>query len=287
MVKWIKSKFYIKAFIYIIFYSALSFAGFYFFHGSMPFNLIFLILLSIMAVIKYKTAATFDINSIFTQNGRFLSGRKNRKINFNTIPRLFATKLQALFNKELITVWRNPVYRKIKGLTTAFYVGMLIFIILKGYQNTEILVLILSMFTVWLHYGNHFSDKYITPDPDWYFHTLPLKFYRVWFAKFSAEFIYILLLLTIQSAALFITAGDLQVVIAFDMLFLLFSISALTVKLNFQILFYDTPRSAGYAYHFTLIFIVIMCYNYRLVGPLISLILISSYFIKSYRFFKG
>ena len=96
-----------------------------------------------------------------------------------------------------------------------------------------------------------------------------------------------ILLLLIQTFFFIIGNFTLQILLSFNALLLLFSIITLIVKLNFQILFYDSPRSAGYAYHFTLLFIVIMCINYRFVGPLISLFLLVSYFYKSYRFFKG
>ena len=51
----------------------------------------------------------------------------------------------------------------------------------------------------------------------------------------------------------------------------LFTVSAI---LNFQILFYDDPRLGGYAYHFLIIFVVVLTFNYRFVGPLVAIFLL-------------
>ena len=68
---------------------------------------------------------------------------------------------------------------------------------------------------------------------------------------------------------------------------LLFAIAVLSIVINFQILFYDNPRLAGYAYHFTILFIVIMSLNYRFVGPLVSVFLLTFYFLKTRRFYNS
>jgi hypothetical protein len=66
----------------------------------------------------------------------------------------------------------------------------------------------------------------------------------------------------------------------------LLSVLILTTMLNFQMLFYEDPRYAGYAYHFSVIFFVVMSYNYRFVGPLVTLFMAGYFFYKNYRYFK-
>ena len=69
-------------------------------------------------------------------------------------------------------------------------------------------------------------------------------------------------------------------------LILLFSaIIILLSMINFQIMFYNDARLAGYAFHFTLLFLAIMSLNYHFVGPLISVLLIGFYFYKNVRYF--
>ena len=86
---------------------------------------------------------------------------------------------------------------------------------------------------------------------------------------------------------LFISGFNLNEQLNMVLLMLPFSMLVLSIMLNFQIMFYDDPRLAGYAYHFTIIFLLIMTINFRLVGPLISIILLTFYFYKSYRYFKS
>jgi hypothetical protein len=282
-----KNTLYMYTAFYILLYLVLFLSVFLLFKSILFINLIFLIAVSILISIKYPSLKTSDINHIFPIKKDYQILNTNRKSSFITIPHIFSDNMRILLNKELINLWRNPGYRKIKSFTTLLYIISLSIIIIKKPLLQENWMLIISLTAVWLHYGNHFSDKYISSDPDWFFHTLPLKYSRMWLAKFITEFIYITLILLIQTIFFIIGDFTLKTVLSFDILLLIFSIIVLAVKLNFQILLYDSPRLAGYAYHFTLLFIVIMCINYRFVGPLISLFLLISYFYKSYRYFKG
>ena len=68
-------------------------------------------------------------------------------------------------------------------------------------------------------------------------------------------------------------------------LLLLFSLLVLTTMINFQLLFYDNPRLAGYAYHFTVLFFTVMSINYRFVGPVITLFMMVLIFYKTRKYF--
>jgi hypothetical protein len=66
----------------------------------------------------------------------------------------------------------------------------------------------------------------------------------------------------------------------------LFSIFILYIITIIRIIFFDNPRFAGYAYHFLIIFTLVMIFNFYLVGPLITLLLIIYLNYISYRQFQ-
>ena len=148
-------------------------------------------------------------------------------------------------------------------------------------------MMLFSMAVFWIHYNVHFNTKYISADPEWYFRTLPVSFFKMWLAKFAAEILYVLILLFSQWVFLILTGTELGIQLNWIGALFLFSIIILTIVINFQILFYDNPRLAGYAYHFTLLFMVIMALNYHLAGPLTSIALILFYFFKTYRYYNS
>jgi hypothetical protein len=65
-----------------------------------------------------------------------------------------------------------------------------------------------------------------------------------------------------------------------------FSSAILITMIAFQIIFYDDPRTGGYAYHFSIIFFVVMSLNYYFTGPLLTVLFLLFYVYKSYRFMK-
>jgi hypothetical protein len=57
--------------------------------------------------------------------------------------------------------------------------------------------------------------------------------------------------------------------------------------LNVKIMFFDNARLAGYAYHFSIIFFGIMIFNYRLAGPVITLIVLIYFLYKNVKYFNN
>jgi hypothetical protein len=105
------------------------------------------------------------------------------------------TTIQVLFFKELLSLWRNLKYRRLKGLTLiGFTIGLLILRFLE-IEYAEMWMLVFTLIIIWLHYSNSFNDKYVLPDPVWYFKTVPIKFHKIWLAKFLSEFVFILVIL--------------------------------------------------------------------------------------------
>lgn len=223
----------------------------------------------------------------FTQKSGWPKFERSVGFDFSRIPHFLPAGIQAIFNKELLGLWRNPSYRRLKIITFFSYVFLMIAIYISQLQNKDIFMMILTGITIWLHYSNYFNEKYVLPEPEWYFRTVPFRFHQLWISKFMVEFIFIIAIITGYWILLFISGISFYEQLNLLAIIFIFSIIVLLLMLNFQIMFYDDPRLAGYAYHFTILFLLIMIDNYRLVGPLISIILLSFYFYKSYRYFNS
>ena len=271
-------------YLFTFLYGVLSLLNFFIYHAFIPFHLAVISLISAFVFFKYNSIKSINLEDIFPLKST-ISNSKN-KINFKTIPSFLPNPMQTIFNKELINFWRNPAYRRVKLFSLILYIIFLVLILIYSPGNIAQWAFFAALITIWLHYGNQFNDKYMTPDPDWYFHTLPLQYHHIWISKFIVEFIFVIILIVIQGLYFLLAGVPAGTQLSFNFLLLIFSIIALMIKLNFQILFYDSARYAGYAYHFSLIFITVMTINYRFVGPVISLFLLIFYFYKSYRFFK-
>ncbi len=191
----------------------------------------------------------------------------------------------ALLRKEALTLWRNPSYRRLKGITVLVYTGALGYFALYDAAPRYDEMILTAMLIIWLHYAQHFSDKYVLPEADWFVRTLPVRFFSLWLAKLSVEFLYVLFLLAAQWGVLLAAGAESSVQVNILGLLLLFSLLVLTTMINFQLLFYDNPRLAGYAYHFTVLFFTVMSINYRFVGPVITLFMMVLIFYKTRKYF--
>lgn len=196
-------------------------------------------------------------------------------------------KAIGLFPKELLQLWRNPRYRRLKIFSFIFYLAGLILLYQIPDIASDMWMMLFSTIVFWTHYNVHFISKYVSAEPDWYFRSLPIKFYRAWFSRFFAELLYVLIFLIAQWLFLALVGIEPAVQVQWIGALLLFAVIILIVVLNFQILFYDNPRLAGYAYHFTIIFILVSSFNYRLVGPLSSLFLLAYFSYKTRQFYRS
>ncbi|MGD9897671.1 MAG: hypothetical protein AB7T22_00965 [Calditrichaceae bacterium] len=268
-------------------YSGLYMVTFYLGFYTIISDVLLLFLILIMIFRFHPANKSVNLELIFPATALSFSQKEAGSLTFRNIPGIFPALIQTLFNKELLGLWRNPKYRRLKFFTYFGYTAGLIFMYTLDMKNADMWMTLWALTIVWLHYSNSFNDKYVLPDPDWYFHTLPFRFYQIWLAKFMVEFIYIIVITATYWIFLLIIktpfAGQLNLI----GVLLIFSIMILSAMLNFQIMFYDEPRLAGFAYHFTVIFIVILFLNDRLIGPVIGVGLLLFYFYKSRRFFNS
>lgn len=222
------------------------------------------------------------VRMVPTQDRQYRPGPAGR-ISFASIPRFLPATAQACFNKELLGLWRNRAYRRLKIYTFTGYVLLLTALQVAAVPDFVQWATLLSAVLIWLHYSSHFSEKFVQPEPQWYYQTLPIRFSLVMLAKFLVEILFILILLSNYALFMYFTETGGEIVQLLAAL-LIFSVIVLGLMLNMQIMFYDDPRLAGYAYHFMVLFLTIMSVNYHLVGPLVSLFLIAFYFYKNYKY---
>jgi len=249
------------------------------------FDFLFLIAVGLFLVKVGRTRPYVDLAGLYPLP-------KKNYLNKKTKPSVSAglfflpSNLQMLFKDYWLSVWRNPAYRRLKWITLVVYLAVLWLIWRQHPADAGLWLSLAGMALIYLHYSNYFNRKYVLPEPEWFFKTLPQHFVPVWLAKFLSESIFIFLLLTAHGLFLLFHGFNLAAQLNLLGLLLLFSLFTVSTMINFQILFYDQPRLAGYAYHFMMLFIVVLSLNYRLVGPLTALLLLGFYFIKAYKFFR-
>ena len=284
-----KSNFYFLMILFMIFilYIAIYSISYWYLNIPWIFDCILLLTTGFILWRILPQENTMHLEIIFPRKSSWQKNHNSGSMDFAKIPQFLPAKFQALFNKELLGLWRNPSYQRLKWITFISYILLMVAIVLSQLENKDVFITLLTGLIIWLHYSNYFNEKYVQPEPDWYFHTVPFHFRHLWLSKFLVEFLFISVLLAGFWIMLFISGFNLIEQLNMFLLMLVYSIVVLAIMLNFQIMFYDDPRLAGYAYHFTILFLLIMIVNYRLVGPLISIILLTFYFYKSYRYFKS
>ena len=84
-------------------------------------------------------------------------------------------------------MWRNAKYRKLKVTTLIIYLISFLFIKIQSPEFAEMWLTIFTAIIIWIHYSNHFNEKYVKPEPEWFFNTLPFRFHQIWISKFLTE----------------------------------------------------------------------------------------------------
>jgi hypothetical protein len=231
-------------------------------------------------------------NALLLEN--FLGYKKKEiittRIKYNStfrIINIFPIKIQALFEKEVYSLWRNSYYKRMKIQSLLIFIFLVAFLVSSNIENREIWLVVLNCATIWLHYSNNFNEKYVISDPEWFIRTLPIRFRHLFLAKYFAEIAFVLVLFLCDLFLLPFLTNDL-VILSYSLAFIfIFAHLVLFTMLNFQIMFYNSTRLAAYAYHFSLLFIVIMILNYRLVGPIIAIGLMIFFLYKNIKYFNN
>jgi hypothetical protein len=200
--------------------------------------------------------------------------------------KIVPAKIYPLFAKEILAQIRNKHYIRLKIISLLIFCLILLFLNSSRFQDTYFNLVSLTTFVfIWVHSSHQFNEKYVLREPVFFIKTLPFRFYQYWLAKFLSEFLYILVFICLL--LIFLTIHDAAINDIFSLLVgvIIFAFFILSIITLFKILFYDNPRFAGYAYHFLVIFSVIMIINYYLVGPIITIAILIYLTITSYRHF--
>lgn len=209
---------------------------------------------------------------------------KSLKKSDTNLPKIFTQTVQALFEKEYFSLWRNVKYKRLKVYTISLYILILAVVIINNPEYLEIWITAISCFFIWLHFSSRFNKKYSFAEPDWFIRTMPIKFRHLFSAKYFNELPILITFILIAFLSISFNTFSLESLISSMLLILIFSHLVLFSMLNFQIMFFDNARMAEYAFHFSVLFFVIMILNYPLVGPILALSLMLFFFYKNVKF---
>ncbi len=190
--------------------------------------------------------------------------------------------------REILNIWRNPASKRNKWLIMAAIptVGYILFSSFA--QEKAVTLSTLWIFLLlWWHYSQFFNPQFGQKEPLWFIRSLPLPFASFVLAKFVAEFTYIVLVLLTFSLTL--SAAHIPLNEHWQLLlFLCFvSIVMLLSLIHFQIIFYDDLRTAGFAFHFSVLFFTALTLFDYFIGPILTLIFWGLYTFKSYRLLRS
>jgi hypothetical protein len=199
--------------------------------------------------------------------------RISRLTYFNLLS-TFPRKVRALLIKEILSHIRNKHYMRLKTISLVIYLSILILVSVFYVEQYSSAISLLTIFLIWEHYSHQFNEKYVIRESRFFMKVLPIKYYQYGLSKFLSEFLYIILILFIVFFLSVIHGIALYKILNIFGIITLFSIFVLYIIILIRVIFYDNPRAAGYAYHFLIIFTMVMIFNFYLVGPIITLFII-------------
>jgi len=276
-------------FLYFFTFSiyAATFSLFYYYNSNFVFfDILILSLGLIFCYFKWKKC-WYDWDIVFCKFEEVAKTDKKvfNKINYFTFKKIFPGSIQPLLIKEVMSYLRNRNYIFLKIITLIIYLLILTFALFFAAIHFETLTAVISLLLIWEHYSHQFNEKYVQRESPVFFRTMPFRFHQIWIAKFFSELFYILLIIFIAIIFLIIKNISLIEIANIGGLITLAAIFILSIITSVKLLFYDNPRLAGYAYHFLVIFCVVMIFNFYLVGPIITLFILLYLNFISYREF--
>ncbi len=191
-------------------------------------------------------------------------------IHYHDFPKI----LRPLFAREALVSLRNIRYIRLKLISTLLYI--LLLLIGHDYFSDNYInfVSAVTFIFIWLHYAYQFNEKYVQPEFAVFMRTMPVQFFALVSARIFSELIYILILLVLQTFILILVGTAVATILYLSGGVIIFAGFILYIIAIVRVQFYHNPRLAGYAYHFLVIFSVMMIANFYLVGPLVTAVLI-------------
>ena len=253
--------------LYFLFWSIyfLFFTGLYFYLDHyLLYQSVFLML--ICGWFYYKRGILDNQQYWFNKVKKSVRAQSFTFIQYHDFPKI----MRPLFARETLVSLRNIRYIRLKLISTMLYILLL----LAGHEyfpdNYIHFVAAVTFLFIWLHYAYQFNEKYVQPEFPLFMRTMPVKFFTLVSARILSELIYILLLLVLQNVVLMLAGTAIATILYLSAGIIIFAGFILYIIAIVRIQFYHNPRLAGYAYHFLVIFSVMMIANFYLVGPLIT-----------------
>lgn len=209
-----------------------------------------------------------------------------QRVGYSNFPKIVPLKIHPLFVRELLAHLRNRDYVRLKMISVILLVVILKILDSYFIENYKSIFVLTCLVFIWYHYTHQFNKKYTFAESKYFLKTTPFYFYQIFLAKFLSELIFTLLFLFIIVIALLIHGSTISEIMQVFTILGLFSIFVLATTVMFRILFYDNPRSAGYAYHFVIFFsLTMLAAEFYLVAPITILFLLFYFSYLSYRQF--
>jgi hypothetical protein len=203
-------------------------------------------------------------------------------LGYDRIPNFLPTKIQPYFSREFLGHIRNRNYIRMLILSLVLFIILIIFI---GNKNPNLIAVICFLFC-WLHYAHQFNEKYIFLDSKDLISVLPVRYYQIWLSKFITEVIFLIPILLISLISLIVYELSAIRGLLIFLALVIFALLILFIITTIRLLFLDSARKAGYAYHFLIIFSFVMVTNFFLVGPVVIFGLLIYLSFLSYRQFS-
>jgi hypothetical protein len=275
-----------RYFLFLMLY-ILIFAVMYWFTNAYFYTMILVILAALTIAFRVWEQHSQDWDQILNRN-RPVAHKSNQtlsKLTYFNFPRLIPKSLRPFLIKEFLSHLRNKNYMRLKIFSLAVYLSLLIVIATFYFEYYTSAISILTILLIWEHYSHQFNEKYVLKESRFYIRALPITYLQYSLSKFLSEFLYIILILIL--ILILTVLYDIEVIKIVNVLGIvtLFSVFVLYLITMIRVLFYDNPRMAGYAYHFLIIFSMVMIFNFHLVGPIITIFVILYIQFISYRQF--
>jgi len=268
--------------IYFVFFVIVYWGTqFYFYYSTLA------ILCACFVLIKYWSNCWQSWDIVLNKFRPLLlkSTQNKSKLTYSKFPLFIPKIIRPLLFKELLSHIRNKNYIRLKIISFLIYLIILLLIDLYYRDYYTSAISILTILLIWEHYSHQFNDKYVSRESRFFIKVLPIKFYHYGISKFISEFLFIIPILFVVLLMTLLHGLPLLKIFSILGIITLFSIFVLYIITLITVIFYDNPRVAGYAYHFLIIFAVVMNLQFYLVGPIITLFIIIYLHFKSYHQF--
>ncbi len=260
-------------------------AGYYAYFLQWEFGFLALFLLTSALYVYFRRTMEIDMQAFSSPVRRIPEAAQryalSQKMKMRPAPR---GPLRAWIFKERLARERHRAFRlwrRVMFLWTAVSFFALAF---SALAERNLIIFGLSLLYVWVYFGAGFNEKYRDPELPWLIQGTPLRLRDWWLARLWVEGGDALWGLLLAVGAWLAGGLPVDLLYIYTVTLIVLWLIFFAAVVNFQIMFYDNVRMAGYAFHFTMLLLGIMIFNYRLVGPLIALALMLFFSYKNYKY---